>query len=228
MRLQVFLSKAGVASRRSAKDIIQAGKVSVNGKVATEPSFWVDPENDLISVSGQKLILKKKIYILLNKPKGVTTTKKDPHASRIVMDLLPREFRHLNPVGRLDRDTTGLILMTNDGEMINRLTHPRFNVKKTYVVGLDRKLTQAHKKGIEKGIMLEGKSTLPCAITSTGPSGIGIILREGRKRQIRKMFSSAGYRVVTLKRTKEGCLELGTLPEGKWRFLDEQEVSALG
>lgn len=226
MRLQVFLSKAGISSRRAAREIIASGRVRVNGKKILEPSFNVNPENDSVFLSNKKILSKKKIYILLNKPRGITTTKKDSHAARIVMDLLPHEYRHLNPVGRLDRDTTGLILLTNDGEMVNRLTHPRFNIEKTYILRLDRKLEQLHRTRLEEGILLEGRYTLPCKIAS-GRGGLQMTLREGRKRQIRRMFLKLGYKVMALKRIREGGLSLGSLPEGKWRFLREGEVSVL-
>ena len=168
----------------------------------------------------------EKIYIMLNKPKGVTTTKKDRFAKKTVMDLLPRKFRHLNPVGRLDKDTTGLILLTNDGGMINTLTHPRFNIDKTYEVTLDRKLSLSDKARLEKGILLDGRYTRECVIRPRSKNRLEIVLHEGRKRQIRRMFSGAGYNVLALKRLKEGLLILGTLPEGGWRFLKEDEIKS--
>ena len=224
MRLQVFLSKAGVSSRRAAADIIKRGDVWVNGKKIFSPSFKINSEKDIVLLKGKKILPRKKIYILLHKPKGVTTTKKDSHAANIVMDLLPCEYRHLNPVGRLDKDTTGLMLLTNDGELINKLTHPKFNIEKTYVVSLDRRLAQAHRVRLEKGILLEGRRTRSCRIKLLVGDGLEVILREGRKRQIRRMFLKFGYNVMALKRIKEGELCLGSLPEGKWRFLKEKET----
>ena len=228
MRLQVFLSKAGVSSRRAARDTITSGKIRVNGRKVLEPSFKIDPEKDSVLLNNKKIIPRKKIYILLHKPKGVTTTKKDLHAPKIVMDLLPREHRHLNPVGRLDKDTTGLILLTNDGDLINRLTHPRFEIEKVYIVKLDRGLNQQDASRLEKGVMLDGKRTLPCRIKSRNRTSLEMILREGRKRQIRRMFLKLGYKVMALKRIKEGELYLGSLPEGKWRFLTREEALILG
>lgn len=225
MRLQVFLSKAGVSSRRAAINIIKQGKVTVNGKKIFEPCFSVNPEKDEIFFGAERICLKEKIYVLLNKPKGVTTTKKDRFAEKTVMDLLPRRLHHLNPVGRLDKDTRGLILLTNDGEMINSLTHPKFNVEKVYAVKLDRKLEPKDKTGLESGIMLDGRRTSPCSIISGDKNGLEITLHEGRKRQIRRMFSKTGYSVIDLKRTKEGFLRLGSLEEGRWRFLTKEEIS---
>ena len=227
MRLQVFLSKAGISSRRRAVKIIESGKISINGKKVFESSFRVNPEKDKVSLKGKIIKPKEKIYIVLNKPKGVTTTKKDSFADKTVMDLLPQKLNHLNPVGRLDKDTAGLLLLTNDGEFINRLTHPRFNVKKLYAVKLDKKLGDKEKVRLEKGIALDEKRTAPCKITLKQKSDIEITLGEGRKRQIKRMFSKLGYKVLDLRRLKEGSLALGELPEGKWRILKKEEIYKL-
>ncbi len=226
MRLQVFLSKAGVCSRRAAIGFIRSGRVSVDGKKIIEPSFKVTPEKDRVFLNGKRISPKEKIYIMLNKPKGVTTTKKDRFAKKTVMDLLPRRFRHLNPVGRLDRDTTGLILLTNDGDMINRFTHPRFNIDKTYEVRLDKRLVSSDRSRIEKGIIIDGSFTAECRIKIRSKNELEITLHEGRKRQIRRMFDQAGYRVVSLKRVKEGLLSLAALPEGRWRLLRRDEIKS--
>lgn len=227
MRLQVFLSKAGIASRRAAINIIRSGKIRVNGKVILEPAFNVDPEKDNIFFSNKKLLPRKKVYIMLHKPAGVTTTKKDPFAKKTVIDLLPGRFRHLNPVGRLDKDTTGLILLTNDGDLMNKLTHPRFNIQKVYAVTLDKRLADRDRLKLEKGVDLDGKRTAPCRIKSGKGNDLEITLREGRKRQIKRMFSKRGHTVVKLKRFGEGVLSLGGLAEGKWRFLTKKEVCML-
>lgn len=227
MRLQVFLSKAGISSRRAAVNIIRQARVAVNGKKILEPSFGVTPGKDEISLDGKTIRLREKVYVLLNKPKGVTTTKKDRFAEKTVMSLLPRQFQHLNPAGRLDRDTRGLILLTNDGELINALTHPRFKVEKVYAVRVDKGLEASDKVRLENGIMLDGRRTSPCSIALQGKNNLEVTLHEGRKRQIRKMFLKTGYRVVDLKRTREGFLRLGALGEGRWRFLTTEEVSML-
>ena len=226
MRLQVFLSKAGVCSRRAAVGFIRSGKVSVNSKKIIEPSFKVDPEKDRVFLNGKRISPREKIYIMLNKPKGVTTTKKDRFAKKTVMDLLPRRFKHLNPVGRLDKDTTGLILLTNDGDMINRFTHPKFNIDKTYEVKLDKELVSSDKRMMEKGVIIDGSFTAECRIKMRSKNEVEMTLHEGRKRQIRRMFSSVGYKVRGLKRTREGLLNLAALPEGRWRLLTRDEIKS--
>ena len=224
MRLQVFLSHSGISSRRAAKDIISSGRISVNHEKVFNASFKIDPEKDKVFLDDKRIIIKEKIYIMLHKAKGVTTTKSDPFADKTVMECLPSKFRHLNPVGRLDKDTTGLLILTNDGELINRLTHPRYQVEKLYGVRLDKKLTLQDKTKIEKGIILEEKHTAPCKIKLKEELNLEITLREGRKRQIKRMFKKIGYNVIVLKRLKEGGLGLGSLPEGKWRFLTNEEL----
>ncbi len=227
MRLQTFLSKAGVASRRSAVNIIKSGKIIVDGKKIFEPSFKVDPERNEVFYNKKRALLREKKYVMLHKPKGVTSTKKDPFAKKTVIDCLPQNLKHLNPVGRLDKDTTGLILLTNDGELLNKLTHPRFNIKKLYIVELDKRLKNAHKTRLEKGVYLESKLTAPCNIRSIENSKVEMTLREGRKRQIKRMFKKVGYKVIDLKRLEEGPLSLGVLPRGKWRFLTKEEAFEL-
>ena len=227
MRLQVFLSKAGVCSRRSAVDIIRSGKARVNNRKILEPSFNIDTAKDIIFLNDKKISLKEEIYIMLNKPRGVTTTKKDRFAKRTVMDLLPPRMSHLNPVGRLDKDTTGLLLLTNDGELINRLTHPRYNIEKLYEARLDARLKDADRVALERGIDLDDERTAPCRIQLREKSNLEIVLHEGKKRQIRRMFSKMGYKVLDLKRSKEGPLVLAGLGEGKWRALTEKEIREL-
>jgi 23S rRNA pseudouridine2605 synthase len=224
MRLQVFLAKAGIASRRGAIDIIKSGKISVNGDKVFVPSFNIDQGKDKIFFNDKRISSREKVYIMLNKPKGVTTTKKDPFAKKTVMELLPGKYRHLNPVGRLDKDTTGLLLLTNDGEFINKLTHPRYNVKKTYSAVLDKKLSLSGKTNMEKGVFLDGKNTAACAINIKAENTVEITIHEGRKRQVKRMFSKTGYTVTELKRLKEGALCLGDLPEASWRFLTKEEI----
>ena len=227
MRLQVFLSKSGVCSRRSAVDIIRSGKARVNNRKILEPSFNIDTAKDIVFLNDKKISLKEEIYIMLNKPRGVTTTKKDRFAKRTVMDLLPPRMSHLNPVGRLDKDTTGLLLLTNNGDLINRLTHPRYNIEKLYEARLDARLKDADRAALERGIDLDGERTAPCRIQLREKSNLEIVLHEGKKRQIRRMFSKMGYKVLGLKRSKEGSLALAGLGEGRWRALTEKELREL-
>jgi pseudouridine synthase len=208
-------------------DFIKSGRISVNKTKIFEPSFKVDPDKDKVSLDGNIVLPREKLYLMLNKPKGVTTTKKDRFAEKTVMDLLPRDLRHVNPAGRLDKDTTGLLLLTNDGELINKLTHPRFNIDKLYEVRLDRYLPDKDRQRIEKGIDIDGKNTFPCDIRMKGGDILDIRVHEGRKRQIKRMFAALGYKVIELKRVKEAFLSLGGLREGEWRYLTGQEASRL-
>lgn len=228
VRLQVFLSKAGIASRRAAVDIIKSGRVIVNGRRLSEPSYRIDPERDRVFFNDKRVMPLRKLYVMMNKPKGVTSTKKDRFAEKTVIDLLPSELRYLNPVGRLDKYTTGLMLLTNDGELINRLTHPSFNIDKSYEARLDRHLQKQDKFKIEKGIKLDGKYTAPCNISFKKGNLIEIVLHEGRKRQVRRVFAVSGYKVLELKRLRESFLKLGQLKEGEWRYLTNKEVAQLG
>lgn len=231
MRLQVFLSHSGACSRRKALELVKKGSVSVNNRTITEPSYPVDPEKDKVCLSGEKITLKKSIYILLNKPKGITTTRRDKYAERTVMDLLPDKFRHLYPVGRLDKDTEGLLVLTNDGDLAYRLTHPKFNIAKKYSVQIKGKLEASHKDILEKGLFLDGKKTYPCRIKVVrrlpDNTEIEMTLHEGRKRQIKLMFSHFGYKVVNIKRESQGPLKLSGLKKGQWRCLDDREVREL-
>ena len=227
MRLQVFLSHSGVCSRRRALELIQSGQVTVNGSVIREPSHPVDPRKDTVVFAKRRISLKEKIYILLNKPKGVTTTKKDRFAERTVMDILPAGYKHLFPVGRLDKDTEGLLIMTNDGDFSYKLTHPSFAINKVYVAKLDRGLADDHRIRLESGVKLEDGLTAPCRITNLTEKEVKITIHEGRKRQIRRMFALFKYRVSGLKRVSVGSLDLGDLSAGRWREISDKELREL-
>ncbi len=235
MRLQVFLSHNGVCSRRDAMDVVMAGRVKVNGKLIKEPSTQVDGSED-ITVDGQQIGAKNYAYVMLHKPMGYTTTKDDPHATKIVMDLLPSHMRHLSPVGRLDRDTEGLLLFTNDGYWAQKLMHPKFHLEKTYWAEMQGELKLQDKRKLEAGIILEGKKTLPCRITdlrynvdnkNNTQTQLTITIHEGRKRQIRTMFYTCGHKVTYLKRIAIGSLELKDLKLGQWRELTPKEIKDL-
>jgi pseudouridine synthase len=211
-------------------DVIQAGRVKINGVRVTEPSTAVDGSED-ITVDGQKIGAKELIYVMLNKPAGYTTTKDDVHAEATVMDLLPSSMRHLAPVGRLDRDSEGLLLLTNDGDLAFRLTHPKFHADKVYLVRVKGQITPEKKSKLEGGVVIEGKKTAPCRIMELKYNGteteFKITLNEGRKRQIRMMTRSIGHYVTYLCRLSMGKLQLGSLPKGRWRLLTQQEVGLL-
>ncbi|MCK5180016.1 MAG: rRNA pseudouridine synthase [Candidatus Omnitrophica bacterium] len=231
LRLQVFLSRNGVCSRRQAMDIIKEGHVKFNGQICREPSSSVDPSRDHVFVDGKRVQGKRYDYILLNKPAGYTTTKSDQYAQKTVLDLLPRKFRHLSPAGRLDRDTEGLLLLTNDGDTAYQLTHPKFNVDKTYFVRVSGNLEIEKRKKVERGVVIDGKRTAPAKIKNIKPlknvTELMITIHEGRKRQVRFMFAKVGHKVLYLKRLMQGPLVLGALKKGTWRLLNRQEIERI-
>ena len=222
------MSHNGVCSRRNAMSVIQEGKISVNGKVILEPSTKVDPQNDVVCFEGQRVRAQNYEYILLYKPQGYTTTTEDPFAEKIVLDLLPGHLNHVNPVGRLDKNTEGLLLLTNDGRVAQKLTHPSFHVDKVYCATIDGILTEPHKAKLEKGVVFDGQKTFPCKIFDVRREGhettLRISLHEGRKRQVRRMFDTLGYTVTFLKRERQGPLTLDGLKPGQWRPLTKQEI----
>ena len=231
MRLQVFLSHNGVCSRREAMKVVMDGRIKVNGKVVAEPSTPVDPYNDQILVDGREVVEKQNTYIMLNKPAGYVTTKEDRHAERIVLDFLPPNLRHLHPVGRLDKDTEGLLLLTNDGTWAHHLTHPKFHVDKTYFVRIKGKLAREKQMHLEHGVVIEDAKTAPCRIRNVQYNGTDtefrMMIHEGRKRQIRLMLKAVGSHVHFLQRIAIGDLVLGDLKTGAWRHLEPKEIKDL-
>jgi len=231
LRLQVYLSRNGICSRRKAFDIIQEGRVILNGKICREPSTPVDPQRDHVSVDSKKIKRKPYEYVLINKPSGYTTTKSDVHAQKTVLQLIPKKFQHLSPVGRLDKDSEGLLLLTNDGDIAFCLTHPKFNIDKNYFVRILGRLDMESKKKMERGVMIDGKKTAPAQIKGVrllkDKTELSITIHEGRKRQIRYMFAKLGHRVIYLKRLKQGPLVLGPLKKGAWRLLNKVEIDSV-
>ena len=227
IRLNRFLSNAGVASRREADDLIKAGVVTVNGKVVTEMGTKVSP-TDVVHYGGQKLSTEKKRYVLLNKPKDFITTTDDPRDRRTVMALIDDACtERLYPVGRLDRNTTGLLLMTNDGDLAKKLTHPSFGAEKIYHVTLDKNVTKADLEQLVKGVQLDdGPATADEASFVNGATKkeIGMKLHMGRNRIVRRMFEALGYEVLKLDRVAFAGLTKKELPRGNWRHLTEKEV----
>ncbi len=226
MRLQVFLSRAGVCSRRRAFDAICSGRVRVAGRVIKEPSFAVD-ETAPVSLDGRDVFLGDSVTILLHKPRGVTSTVADPFAEKTVLELLPESLRRVHPVGRLDKDTTGLLLLTNDGTLTHRVIHPSFEIEKGYRVSLDRALSEDDRLTLERGVLLDGKRTAPCRIKKLSGAEVEMTIHEGRKRQVRRMFAERGYHVRALCRVRQGFLTLGALKPGEWRYLTADEVKKL-
>jgi len=234
LRLQKWLSMAGVASRRKAEEMIQDGRVRVNGAVVTELGAKADPARDVLEVDGKIVeTTQKKVYIMLHKPEGVVTTVTDPFGRPTVMDLVPSDVR-LFPVGRLDQDTGGLLLMTNDGEWAQKLTHPKHEIKKTYVAVVKGIPTNENLRKLRNGIVIEGKKTAPAQVRlyenipvkgeKTQNAKLIITIHEGRNRQVRNMCEAIGHKVISLKRVMVGGLELGNVAKGKWRYLTPKEV----
>ena len=233
MRLQKFLARAGVASRRQSEDLITAGRVKVNGQVVTGLGSKVDPTVDTVAVDGSEVTLATGVtYLAFNKPQGVVTTMSDPQGRPSVADFVPiAEVPGLFPVGRLDQDTTGLLLFTTDGELSHRLLHPRWKVPKTYDVECDGVLDEGGVATLATGVDLDDGMTAPAQVRiveqAAASTHARITLREGRKRQVRRMFSAVGRPVLELRRTSFGPVSLGDLEEGAYRRLDADEVTAL-
>lgn len=228
------LTGAGVGSRRKIAAAIMEGRVMVNGKVAKNLRQPVDSRKDQITIDGVeiKLAREQHVYLLLNKPPEVLSTVSDDRGRKTVVDLLPKKYRHLRlyPAGRLDKDTTGLLLMTNDGELTNRLTHPRYRHEKEYLVTLDREITPDEKNRLEKGIVLEEGMTAPAKVSRIKDDQeytYSLIIHEGRKRQVRRMFETLGCRVFSLRRIRIGRLNLGDLKEGEVREIQAAEIRKL-
>jgi 23S rRNA pseudouridine2605 synthase len=222
-RLQKILAKAGIASRRRAEELIREGRIKLNGQVVHEMGCRADPARDIITCDGTPINLERKIYLLLNKPKGYVTTLSDPQGRPIVSDLVADISLRLFPVGRLDLDTEGALLMTNDGELGNAILHPSFEVNKTYEAMVTGSPTQERLRLLEQGIAIDGVRTSPAKIKvlqrRKDRTLVEIIIHEGKKRQVRKMFQAIDHRVLHLKRTAYGDLRIGELPVGKYRIL---------
>ncbi|HIJ97293.1 MAG TPA: rRNA pseudouridine synthase [Desulfuromonadales bacterium] len=231
-RLQKIISAAGVTSRRASEALIVNGQVAVNGVVVTELGSKADPSKDIITIDGKALkISRVRLYILLNKPTGYITALKDSQNRPLVTDLLKEVPERVYPVGRLDYNTEGLLLLTNDGEWANRLMHPSHEIEKEYHVRVRGKVIDQQLKRMAEGVELEDGMTAP-AVVNLVKSGeqndwISVTIHEGRNRQVRRMCEAVSLSVVRLKRIRYGSLELGTLRAGKFRFLSEAEVRQL-
>ncbi len=231
VRLQKYLSECGVASRRKAEDLIAAGKVKVNGKPASIGDK-IDPKNDTVVVAGKKVRKSKKnTYIMLHKPRGFITTLSDEMGRKCVAQLIEDVGTRVYPVGRLDRDSEGLLLLTDDGEFANALTHPTHHVPKTYRVTVRPTITEEQITALTTGIEIDGRMTMPSEVRvlekKEGRVVLEIIIYEGRNRQIRKMCDALGLEVARLKRTQIGSVKLGMLKQGDWRNLTDEEVHKL-
>jgi 23S rRNA pseudouridine2605 synthase len=228
MRLAKYLAHAGVASRRAAESLIAGGRVSLDGAVVTDPATDVS-EASRITLDGRPLEgPEPRISYALNKPLGVVSTARDTHGRPTVVDLVPDPGVRLYPVGRLDADTSGLMLLTNDGALANRLTHPRFEVPKTYRVTLGgRPVAERAMRALREGVELEDGLTAPARVRRLGPHEIELTIHEGRKRQVRRMCAAVGHPVMALERVAFGPLRLGRLAPGGYRRLSEAELGRL-
>jgi 23S rRNA pseudouridine2605 synthase len=231
-RLQKILSRGGIASRRTAEKMIAEGRISVNRAVVIEPGTKADPRRDEIRVDGMLVSLDaEKLYIALHKPRGYVTTLSDPQGRPIVTDLLAGVAERVYPVGRLDYDSEGLLILTNDGAFAQRLQHPRYGIPKTYRVKVEGILTRGELKALEEGIDLPDGRFAPAGVhlekTNRGSTWLSITITDGRNRVIRRAFDSIGHSVARLVRTAVADLSLGSLREGSWRVLEQREVERL-
>lgn len=232
VRLQKLLSRAGLASRRRAEELIRAGRVRVNGERVTELGVRVDPDRDRVEVDGRVVVLPAPAWVALHKPPGYVTTRRDPQGRPTIYDLLPAELRGLFHVGRLDADSEGLLLLTNEGDVANRLLHPRYGVDRVYEAEVEGGVSAATERRLLRGIELEDGPARAQAVerrraVTPGTTCLRITMRDGRKRIVRRMMAAAGHPVRRLVRLSHGPVRLGRLPPGGWRRLSPAEVAAL-
>ena len=245
MRLEKYIATSGIASRRAVKKAIREGRVTVNGRQITIPGHPIDIETDKIEFEGRHVEpLTERLYLMLHKPAGYLTTRHDERGRPTVMDLLSDLPNSIYPVGRLDLETEGLLLFTNDGKFANRLLHPSHQVQKTYLVWVDGTPSQNALESLRGGVKISSGKTAPAKIKKLRTTSrnadrlrrnkggqtktkLRVIIHEGKKRQVRRMFKAVGHRVIRLKRTRIGSLTLGTLPQGQYRFLTPTEVADL-
>jgi 23S rRNA pseudouridine2605 synthase len=225
-RVHKILARAGVASRRRCEELIAEGRVEVNGEVVGLGA-QLDVRHDIVTIDGAFVPLAPDaVYYVLNKPKGYVTTAHDPHSRPTVVDLVPPEPR-VFPVGRLDLDTEGLLLLTNDGELTHRLTHPSFGIEKEYLAEVEGEPSRGELRKLREGIELDDGVTAPAKVALVHPNVLRLVIHEGRNRQVRRMCAAIGHPVVRLVRVRIGTLVIGALAPGQWRALDGDEVRAM-
>lgn len=232
MRINKYIADCGIASRRAAEELVKAGKIKINGKVVTDLSTQVNEWNDTVTLEGTKIKLPSRYtYLMLNKPKGCVSTVKDDKGRKTVMDYLPVSEKRLFPVGRLDYDSEGLLLFTNDGDTAFRLTHPSSEIPKTYQVIVSGKISEENLKELRAGVVLDGvktsKSKIAVKLQTETETKLEVTIYEGKNRQVRRMFESVGKEVVFLRRTAVGDLRLGGLGRGQTRYLKQTEIDYL-
>ncbi len=231
VRLQKFLAEAGVASRRAGEQLILAGRVAVNGATVKALGAKVDPAHDQVSVDGRPVRAKRRLYVAINKPRGLVCSRKDENGRPTIYDLLPKEWGHLYSVGRLDFATEGLLFLTNDGEFSLRLTHPRYAVRKTYLATVQGRVDRAMLDRCTRGLWHQGqklKAEKARLISAGRAHGVvELELAEGKYREVRRLFEAQGVTVERLQRVQIGRIKLGELPPGRWRVLTEAEINRL-
>ncbi len=229
MRLQKYIAHAGICSRRKAEEFILKGQIKVNSQIVTKLGTKVDPEQDLILFNNQKIVLKKvsKIYIVVNKPEGYVTSCSQ-QKTKIILDLIDIDER-IYPVGRLDKDSKGLVLLTNDGALHNKLSHPSYNHEKEYIITTLHSISRTALQNITQGMVISKDKikTRKTKVKKLADNKFNIILKQGKNRQIRKMVGKTGNKVIVLKRIRMANINLGSLKEGKWRYLNQNEIKQL-
>ena len=230
MRLNKLLASAGLGSRRKVEELIKSGKVKVNDLTVTNLATVVNPQKDIIKAGGQVIAIEPKVYILLNKPPGYLTTVADERGRKTILDLVKVKER-IFPVGRLDMNSRGLLILTNDGDLAVKLLHPRHKIPKTYIVKVNASLSEDQLDKFRKGIEIDGQKTAPAKINVEcrvlNVECYQVVLTEGRKRQIRRMFEALGFKVLDLKRVQIGPIKLSGLKEGNWRYSTDKELKKL-
>jgi 23S rRNA pseudouridine2605 synthase len=227
IRLQKFLSQAGVASRRGGEDLIASGRVRVNGETVRELGTRVDPSSDVVEVDGLRVREAKTAWYALHKPRGYLSTRSDPQGRATLYDLVPEPMRRLFYVGRLDYDSEGLVLLTNDGDTAHRMLHPSFGVEREYEVDLVRNVDALLPGRLLEGVELEDGMARAESVRRTASKRLVLVLKEGRRREVRRMMAGCGHDVARLRRIRYGPVSLGTLEPGAWRPLDAREIDAL-
>ncbi len=232
MRLQKYMAACNVASRRKCEEMIADGRVSVDGETITQPGMKIGV-NNVVKVDDRTVSLSnKKVYIILNKPEGYLSTVTDDFGRKTVMDLVKDTSERLYPVGRLDKDTTGLLLLTNDGDFHYHMTHPSHEIDKEYIAGINGRINSDTIKAFNKGFFMDGSITAPAKISEMSFnekfSVVKIVIHEGKKRQVKRMLKECGFNTLFLQRTRIGDIMLGDLPVGKWRYLSSKELKSIG
>ena len=234
MRINKFLAQAGLGSRRSCEQLVLESKIRVNGKIIKDLATDIDPQNDIVEYKNKKLRLSSnKIYLMLNKPVGYLVTAADPFERQTVFDLLPEFKEHIFPIGRLDKNSEGLLLLSNDGNFAQKITHPSRKLPKTYLVKAKGRIYFRQLRDLREGVQLEDGKTIPAKVfiksfnKAQNMTKLRMIIYEGRNRQIRRMLKAVGSSVIELKRVQIGEINIGKMPKGEWRYLKEKEVRSI-